>query len=127
MLLCLVAVPWVIARLPEDYFCANHRRRGAPSTGRRWLLLPLVLLKNLLGLVLLLLGLLMLVTPGQGLLTVLAGLLLLNFPGKYRLERQLVAQPAVFRGLNWLRGRLGRRPFQPPFGEGGAQSPPQDV
>jgi len=64
--------------------------------------------------VLVLLGVIMLVTPGQGLLTLLIGLLLLNFPGKYRLERWLVLRPGVLRGLNWLRRRHGEPPFEAP-------------
>ena len=70
--------------------------------------------KNLLGAALMLLGILMLFTPGQGLLTLLVGLLLMNFPGKYRLERTLVARPGIFRSLNWLRRRRGAEPFELP-------------
>jgi len=61
-----------------------------------------------------LMGLLMLVTPGQGVMTLLVGLLLMNFPGKYRMERWLVMRPGVLRALNWLRRRRGQRPFAAP-------------
>lgn len=112
-----VAIPWVVSRLPDDYFSRDARavwRRSAPEP-----LLAVVggLLKNLLGAVLVLLGIIMLFTPGQGLLTILIGLMLLNFPGKYRLERWLVLRPGVLRALNWLRRRHGRRPFQRPVDE----------
>ncbi len=70
--------------------------------------------KNILGGLLVVMGVVMLFTPGQGLLTILIGLLLLNFPGKYRLERWLVLRPGVLRGLNWLRQRRGHRPFDAP-------------
>ena len=70
--------------------------------------------KNLLGAALVVLGLLMLVTPGQGQVTLLAGLLLMNFPGKYRLERAVVSREGVMRALNWFRRRSGRPPFEPP-------------
>jgi hypothetical protein len=69
------------------------------------------MLKNLLGLLLVVLGLIMLVTPGQGIVTLLIGLLLMNFPGKYHLERWLVLRPGVLKGLNWLRRRQGQLPF----------------
>ena len=72
------------------------------------------LLKNLLGAVLVALGVVMLFTPGQGILTLLAGLLLMNFPGKYRLECWLVQRPGVLRGMNWLRERHGEPPFESP-------------
>ena len=44
----------------------------------------------------------------------LVGLLLMNFPGKYRLERWLLRRPGVLGALNWLRGRRGLPPFDPP-------------
>ncbi len=72
--------------------------------------------KNLLGGVLVVLGLVMLLTPGQGLLTLLIGLMLMNFPGKYRLERWLVTRPGVLRALNWLRARQGHQPLEAPPG-----------
>jgi hypothetical protein len=106
-----VGVPWVVARLPRDYFSRKSRalwRRSAPEP---LLAMVLSVLKNLVGAVLLVLGIIMLVTPGQGLLTILIGLMLMNFPGKYRLERWLVLRPGVLRALNWLR----RRHRQPPF------------
>jgi len=69
---------------------------------------------GLVGALLVLLGMVMLVTPGQGLLTLLVGLLLMNFPGKYRLERWLVGRRGVLTALNWLRRRGGHAPFEPP-------------
>lgn len=110
----IVAIPWVVTRLPQDYFASGHRHPWRQSAHRPLLALVLGMGKNLLGVVLLLMGLIMLFTPGQGLLTLLVGLLLLNFPGKYRLERWLVQRPGVMRALNWLRGCRGVEPFEPP-------------
>ncbi len=98
----------MVLRLPPDYFTHTRRdplyRHGThPLIG--W---TLVLFKNLSGLVLVALGVVMLFTPGQGLLTLLVGLMLLNFPGKYRLERRLVRLDPVIPALNWLRMRWGR-------------------
>lgn len=110
----IVAVPWVIARLPRDYFARDHRAaweidRGAPLfTG------VVDVIKNAVGAVLVLLGLIMLLTPGQGVLTMLAGLLLMNFPGKFKVERWLVMRPGVLRALNWLRERRDQAPFDRP-------------
>lgn len=113
-LLSLVAVPWLVARLPEDYFC--HRRREPLRQAAVHPLPALILaaLKNLIGLLLVLLGLVMFVTPGQGLLTLLVGLMLLNFPGKYRLERWIVTRPKVLPALNWIRRKMGKRPLVDP-------------
>ena len=114
-LLCtIVAVPWLVTRLPPDYFARERRFVWRELATEPVLAVAVGLLKNLLGVLLLVLGLVMLVTPGQGVLTVLAGLLLMNFPGKYQLERWLVLRPGVLRGLNWLRGRQNQPPFDTP-------------
>jgi len=110
----IIGVPWVVARLPSDYFNQPNRSVWRELNSEPLYVLVLSGLKNLLGAVLLLLGILMLVTPGQGLLTLIAGMLLMNFPGKYQLERWLVSRPGVMRGLNWLRNRHGEPPFEEP-------------
>ena len=69
--------------------------------------------KNLAGLVLVLLGLVMALpgVPGQGILTMIIGLTLVDFPGKLGLERRLVGRPFVLRQLNALRARFKRAPL----------------
>jgi hypothetical protein len=99
----LVALPLVVARLPADYFTQAPRPvhpRHALATGSRVLWR---LGKNLLGILMVLVGVAMLLLPGQGILTILIGLMLLDFPGKQRLERRLVQQPSVWRVINWMR------------------------
>ena len=110
----VLGVPWVVSRLPHDYFNQPQRSVWRESADEPLLALVVGMLKNALGVLLVLLGLLMLFTPGQGLLTLLVGLLLMNFPGKYRLERWLVQRAGVLRALNWLRLRRGHPPFDPP-------------
>ena len=105
--LSLAAVPWLVVRIPPDYFTREHR----PPL--RWVRMHPVLktllrlAKNALGAVLVTMGVAMLVLPGQGILTILLGVMFLDFPGKYRLERWLAGLPAVFRALNWVRHRAG--------------------
>lgn len=114
LILGALAAPWLICRLPSNYFQAEQRRRlsrRGPVSPTYWLG---VVARNLLGAVLILLGLIMFVTPGQGLLTLLAGLWLTNFPGKYRLERRIVTVPGVLRAINWIRERRGHPHLQPP-------------
>ena len=110
----VLAVPWIVTRLPPEYFSRQRRETWRSEFQRPLPALVLVLVKNALGFVLALLGLVMLLTPGQGVLTLLVGLMLMNFPGKYRLERWLVQRAGVLRGLNWLRRRRGQVPFAPP-------------
>lgn len=99
----LIAVPLIVMRLPADYF--THPRHGGAHIFEKhpapyWTLL---IAKNLFGVLLVLLGLLLLVLPGQGVLMIIAGLMLMNFPGKYRLERWLVTRRPVWRAIQWLR------------------------
>lgn len=108
----LFLIPFLVVRIPYDYF-AESKRQPSPWAEQhvviRWVVL---LVKNLLGIVFVVLGLAMLVLPGQGLLTLLIGVLLLNFPGKYRFERWLIQKPSVSKAVAWLRQRAGRRPLE---------------
>ena len=110
----IVGIPWVITRLPQDYFVREERVEWNATPTNPILGVLIATLKNLLGLLLVVLGIAMLLTPGQGLLTLLIGLLLMNFPGKYRLERWLISRPGVMRGMNWLRRRRQKMPFDVP-------------
>jgi len=108
----LVLVPWLVARIPPDYF-SHDRRHKAPWAGKRPLLRLLLLTgKNLLGALVVIAGMMMLVLPGQGMLTIFLGALLLDFPGKYRLERWAVSRGPVLRTVNRLRRRAGRKPLE---------------
>ena len=107
LLASLVAVPWLLLRMPADYYAGT---RSAPRFGMlpASVRLPLLALKNALGVLLLLAGIAMLVLPGQGLLTCLLALALLDLPGKRRVERWLLRRPPVLSSINWLRRRGGR-------------------
>jgi hypothetical protein len=70
--------------------------------------------KNLAGVLLVLLGLIMAIpgVPGQGLLTAVIGLTLVSFPGKRDVERRFVRLPMLLRGINRLRARFARPPLE---------------
>jgi hypothetical protein len=104
----LLAVPWVIERAPQDYFAREPGARGGRSGWLRWCAL------NLLGLVLLLIGVALLVLPGQGLLLILLALSVMDFPGKHALMVRIARRPPVWRGLNYFRQRHGKPPFDEP-------------
>ncbi|MEX0958641.1 MAG: PGPGW domain-containing protein [Burkholderiales bacterium] len=107
----LVAVYGLLVLLPADYF-RQEKSRPKPFGQRhpvlRW---AVRIVKNLIGVVLFVAGILMLFLPGQGLLTILVAVMLLNFPGKYRLERWLVTRSGVRRSIDWLRLKAGRQPL----------------
>ena len=110
----LILLPILIVRMPADYFVRpetpDHRWRDRHPAVRA----ALVLVKNGIGLVLLLFGLIMLVTPGQGILAILVGVSLMDVPGKRALEARIVSNPTVLGAINSLRARAGRSPLQVP-------------
>lgn len=111
-LFTLLLVPILVARIPEDYFC--HPNRVVAPVRHPLLRIIVSALKNLLGALLVLSGLIMLVTPGQGLLTLLLGLMVMNYPGKYQLERWLIRRLHLLPALNWLRKRQKLPPLKAP-------------
>ena len=108
----LLLVPLLVIRIPADYFAEKKRHRWEPWAHEhpviRW---SLLIAKNVLGYVFIILGIAMLVLPGQGILTILIGIMFINFPGKYRLERWVVMKAPVLNTINRLRHRAGRAPL----------------
>ena len=70
-----------------------------------------MIVKNLAGTLLVVAGLVMLVTPGQGLLALFVGVMLLDVPGKRTLEREILYRPSVLRVINRIRTKAGRPPL----------------
>lgn len=107
----LVAVPWLIGRLPVDYFL-SHWKQVDESRRRHPLAQVLIpVLRNLVGCVLLMAGVAMLLLPGQGLLTMVIGLCLMDFPGKRKVLDWLVGRAAIQQGLNWIRRKQRKGEF----------------
>ena len=112
-IISLASLPWLVAKIPEDYFLHRKRKKTLPLTTTafaRYLFLRLA--RNLVGLILLVGGFLMLFIPGQGILTMVMGLILMDYPGKYSVEKTIIGYPAVFKGLNWLRARADKPPLR---------------
>jgi hypothetical protein len=114
MLLTGVAVVWTLVQLPVGYFRQHERRALGSWAEYPALRIVLLIIKNALGAVLLVAGLLMLLAPGQGLLTLVVAVMLLDFPGKFRMQQWIVRRPSVWRSINWLRQRAGREPLKKP-------------
>ena len=106
----VIAIPWILIRLPQDYFCESHPRTWLKDRHPVLRLIALAL-KNFVGWILLLGGIAMLVLPGQGLLTILIGVSLMDFPGKRAIERKLVSRPLVLQAINRVRERFDRPPL----------------
>lgn len=103
-LFSLLLLPWLLGKIPVDYFTR-------PRDPHKWqvLIQPRTLIRNLLGLPIVLAGVAMLVLPGQGILTIMVGLGIMNFPGKFELERWVITRKGVLKALNWIR-KKGRHP-----------------
>lgn len=102
-------IPMVVVRLPANYF-VNPDKRLFPRSHPLFRF-TLMVIKNSLGVFLLLAGIIMLFTPGQGLLTIAVSLIILDYPQKYQLERKLFARPHIHKTLNWIRQRYGNPPL----------------
>lgn len=110
--LTLVAIPAIVIRLPANYFCYERRPHHLPQKGYLVLYLLALGVKNVLGAVFVLMGVVMLVLPGQGVLSILVGMSLLNFPGKFRVERFIATRKPVRKTLNWIRNQAGKPPLE---------------
>jgi hypothetical protein len=105
----IVVTAAVLVRLPHDYFACDPRS-GVCRTRPPYIHWPLVALKNLLGVLLVALGVVLSLpgVPGQGILTILIGAMLIDFPGKRRAERWLLERRGVLGTINKVRARYGR-------------------
>jgi hypothetical protein len=94
--------------MPKDYFLEQNKAQIIKESPHPVLAQLFSAIKNLIGFIFIVLGIFMLILPGQGILTVLMGLFLMNFPGKYKLERKLVSVPKVLKSLNWIRSKANK-------------------
>jgi hypothetical protein len=100
----IVAVPLFLVKVPDDYFVRRH----PPSP------LPVRVLRVAVGVALILLGIAMLVLPGQGVLTILVGLGILEAPLKDRAIARILQNPSVHGAIDKLRGKAGKGPLHIP-------------
>jgi hypothetical protein len=109
-LLSILIVAIVIVKLPANYFSSHYQQDFLPNSSwfTRW---GVTILKNLIGLVLLIAGIIMLIGPGQGILTILIGLMMMDIPGKRPLEARIIKRPAVLSAVNNLRARYNKPPL----------------
>ena len=110
--LSLAVIATLLIQLPATFFLDSHVRhlwidRHPVIRWSGWLL------KNLLGVLLILLGGVLSLPgiPGQGLLTILLGIVLLDFPGRRKFERGILRRPGIHSAVNRLRQRYGKPPL----------------
>jgi hypothetical protein len=109
----IAIISFILVKLPPDYFRDSYSRDflGDRRPALRWAGL---IGKNLLGVLLVLLGILMSLpgVPGQGILTILLGVMLLDLPGKRKVEQKILSRPSVLEKINGLRHKFGKPPLQ---------------
>ncbi len=105
----LAIVSIVLVKLPATYFKKSHNKKVLANHPPIIRVLAIIG-KNLLGIVLVVIGVLLSLpgVPGQGVLTILLGVMLLNFPGKPRLEHWIVSRPKILHAINKLRHRFSK-------------------
>jgi len=106
LLLIFLVIWW----LPADYFISNSSHLSSleqnPALSK-----ILFLVRNIIGVILIILGIIMLVLPGQGVLTIVIGLILVDFPKKKEFINKLIASKSVQKSLNYLRKKMNKEPF----------------
>lgn len=108
----LVLVSAILIRLPVDYF-SDSPQRGYWADSHPALRWTGLIVKNLAGVALVILGIILSLpgVPGPGFLTILIGVMLTDFPGKRRLECWLIRRPTLNVAVNDLRRKYGKPPF----------------
>ncbi|TKB09391.1 PGPGW domain-containing protein [Desulforhopalus sp. IMCC35007] len=112
-ILSLLLLPYLIRRIPSDYFLKLSEERPKLK-GYSIKVLFLTLVRNIFGMLLFAAGIAMLFLPGQGLITIFIALLLMNFPGKRKLITVLTRQKKVRATMNWIRAKAGKKPIDWP-------------
>ena len=112
LVVSFLAIALVMVKIPADYFSPNYSQKFMPNSTFlvRW---GAVILKNLLGVFLIALGIVLSLpgVPGQGLLTILLGLIMLDIPGKRPLEARIIQRPTIQTAINGLRSRFNKPPL----------------
>jgi hypothetical protein len=107
------SIAFVMVKIPANYFSTHYQQDFLPNSSWivRW---GAVVAKNIFGVFLILLGIILSLpgVPGQGILTILLGLIMLDIPGKRPLEARIIKRPTVLSAVNNLRARYGKPPLE---------------
>jgi hypothetical protein len=98
----------LVVYMRPNYF--SHKKRPTSARTKRFKRLAIRVGKNILGVLLVFVGVALFILPGPGIPVVLSGLFLIDFPGKYRFQRWLMSKPHVRESVNWLRNHFGQLP-----------------
>lgn len=108
----LIVIPWILIKIPSDYFFTDKRKKCPWGNCHPIIRLITIILKNIFGVILILSGVVMLFTPGQGIITIIGGIILMDFPYKYNILRKFIKQPKVLSTINALRMKANQTPLE---------------
>ncbi len=104
--LSIFGIKYFASAIPADYFINKKRfSRLREHSVVLWLIYKII--KNLLGYIFILIGIVALILPGQGVLMILIGLIMSDYPGKFNLEKKIISTSTIRKGVNWLRRKSG--------------------
>ncbi len=97
-------------KIPADYFSSTYAKeiKSDQHITLRWTAL---IIKNIIGFLLIIAGIIMIFTPGPGVPTILLGLIMMDIPGKRPLEARLINRPMVLSAVNDLRAKYNKPPL----------------
>ena len=97
-------------KIPADYFSSSYVREINTDNhfSVRW---TAFIVKNVIGFILVIAGIIMIFTPGPGVPTILLGLIMMDVPGKRPLEAKLIQRPMVLSAVNELRAKYNKPPL----------------
>lgn len=113
MVFSAVLVPFLISRMSADYFLEDRNEKKRFTHIHPVLGLLGVIAKNVVGGLLILLGIFLSLpgVVGQGLLTILIGISIMDFPGKRKLELKLVSYRPIHSAIDWIRKKTNKPPL----------------
>lgn len=97
-------------KIPADYFSSTYVKeiKHDKHFTLRW---SAFIIKNIVGFLLIIAGIIMIFTPGPGVPTILLGLVMMDIPGKRPLEAKLIQRPLVLSAVNELRAKYNKPPL----------------
>lgn len=103
----------VMVKIPANYFSSHYQQDFLPNSSWlvRW---GAVIAKNIFGVFLILLGIVLSLpgVPGQGVLTILLGLIMVDIPGKRPIEARIIKRPTILSAVNDLRAKYNKPPLE---------------
>lgn len=99
-----------MVKIPADYFSSTYVKNIDQDKhfSVRW---GAFIIKNVVGFIIVIAGVIMIFTPGPGVPAILLGLIMMDIPGKRPLEARLIQRPAVLSAINHLRARYKKPPL----------------